>query len=51
MGRMVSLDSLVGLDSELERFEEMSRHGFSLERILAKLDEEEDGFDEWGYWE
>lgn len=51
MGRMVSLDSLVELDSTMDRFEEMSRHGYSLDRILAKLEEEEESFDEWGYWE
>ena len=51
MGRMISLDEMVSFDSELERFEEMSRHGYSFDKILAKLEEEDDTFDEWGYWE
>ena len=50
MLRMTSLDSMANFDNTLDRFEELSRHGYSFEKLLDKL-EEEDTFDDWTYWE
>ena len=47
--RMTSLDEMVQFDDTMDRFEELCRHGYSFDRILTKLDEEEN-FDEWTYW-
>ena len=50
MLRLTSLDEMVRFDETLDRFEELSRHGYSFEKLLDKL-EEQDTFDDWTYWE
>ena len=50
MLRLTSLDEMVQFDDTMDRFEELCRHGYSFERMLEKLDEE-DTFNDWCYWE
>ena len=38
MRRMVTLDEMANFDNMLDRFEDLSRHGYSLDRILYKLE-------------
>ena len=51
MLRMTSLDSMANFDNTLDRFEELSRHGYSFERVLDKIEEEydynENNYDDW----
>lgn len=50
MKRLTSLDEMVQYDDMLEKFEEMSRHGYSFQKCLEKC-EDEDTFYDWTYWE
>lgn len=50
MRRMTSFDEMVQFDDTMDRFEELIRHGYSLDRLFEKL-EEEDTFNDWTYWE
>ena len=51
MLRMTSLDSMANFDNTLDRFEELSRHGYSFEKLLDKIEEEydynENNYDDW----
>ena len=51
MLRMTSLDEMARFDNVLDRFEELSRHGYSFERLLDKIEEEydynEDNYNDW----
>ena len=37
MKRLTSLDEMVRFDETLDRFEELSRHGYSFEKLLDSL--------------
>ena len=50
MLRLTSLDEMVQFDDTMDRFEELCRHGYSFERMMEKLDEE-NTFNDWSYFE
>lgn len=50
MRRMTSFDEMVQFDDTMDRFEELCRHGYSFDRAIQKL-EDEDTWNDLEYWE
>lgn len=48
----LALDEMAQQDGTLERFEELSRHGYSLEKILSRIESDYDFYlDEDSDWD
>ena len=45
MLRMTSLDSMAKFDCVLDKFEDLSRHGYSFDKILDMIDNDYDCYD------
>lgn len=51
MLRITSLDEMACYDATMDKFEELSRHGYSLERLLNKIESDYTYSEEYTDWD